>query len=116
MSSSPSTSKPDSSNSLPQPQQARQSTATTRRVRWRQKRLLLLLVFVAIWLFVAYKLFVSPIAYKKPKRPRVIHADRYSETHKFRPAASPVVTETLADGTLLVRGAFRNPYQQHDEL
>lgn len=34
--------------------------------------------------------------------------DRYSDKYRFRPAASPVVTEKLKDGRILVRGAFRN--------
>lgn len=29
----------------------------------------------------------------------------YSEEHKYRPAASPVITETLKDGRLRIRGA-----------
>ena len=33
---------------------------------------------------------------------------RYSDKFKYRPAASPVVTERMKDGRLLVRGAFRN--------
>ncbi|KAG6813971.1 hypothetical protein H0H92_005226 [Tricholoma furcatifolium] len=36
---------------------------------------------------------------------RVIHASRYSKEHKFRPAASPIITETLRDGRVRVRGA-----------
>lgn len=32
-------------------------------------------------------------------------ADRYSNEHKFRPAASPIITERLPDGRLKVRGA-----------
>lgn len=30
---------------------------------------------------------------------------RYSDEHKYRPAASPVITETLADGRIRLRGA-----------
>ena len=30
---------------------------------------------------------------------------RYSKEHKYRPAASPIITETLKDGRLRVRGA-----------
>ena len=29
---------------------------------------------------------------------------RYSKEHKFRPAASPVITETLKDGRTRIRG------------
>ncbi|KAG8897030.1 hypothetical protein FRB99_008506 [Tulasnella sp. 403] len=91
------------------PQQAQ----TRRRSRWRSKRAVSLLFFIAFWLIVAYKIF---IAGGRGKKPKIVHADRYSNKYKFRPAASPVVTETLRDGTLLVRGAFRNPYVEHDEL
>lgn len=34
---------------------------------------------------------------------------RYSKDHKFRPAASPVITETLRDGRVRVRGAHPTP-------
>ncbi|TDL25655.1 hypothetical protein BD410DRAFT_603295 [Rickenella mellea] len=37
-------------------------------------------------------------------RQQVIHASRYSKDHKFRPAASPVVTERLKDGKVRLRG------------
>jgi hypothetical protein len=30
---------------------------------------------------------------------------RYSKEHKFRPAASPIITETLKDGRIRIRGA-----------
>ena len=32
-------------------------------------------------------------------------ANRYSEEFKFRPAASPIITETLRDGRTRIRGA-----------
>ncbi|TRM70523.1 hypothetical protein BD626DRAFT_564146 [Schizophyllum amplum] len=37
--------------------------------------------------------------------PKIIYASRYSEEYKYRPAASPIITETLRDGRLRVRGA-----------
>ncbi|KAJ7446957.1 hypothetical protein FB451DRAFT_1148131 [Mycena latifolia] len=37
--------------------------------------------------------------------PKVVHASRYSKEFKYRPAASPILTETLKDGRLRVRGA-----------
>lgn len=59
------------------------------------------------------------------KKPKVIYASRYvrilpmhdisyfplsySKEHKFRPAASPVLTETLKDGRVRVRGALPTP-------
>ncbi|KAF8630807.1 hypothetical protein AX15_002709 [Amanita polypyramis BW_CC] len=39
------------------------------------------------------------------QKPKVVHANRYSKEHKFRPAASPIITETLKDGRVRVRGA-----------
>jgi len=74
---------------------------------------LLLTLFVAIWVFVAYKILFGGW---KSKKPRIIHADRYSKKYKYRPAASPVITETLKDGTIRLRGAFQNPYAARDEL
>ncbi|KAJ7064041.1 hypothetical protein C8F01DRAFT_1367463 [Mycena amicta] len=38
-------------------------------------------------------------------KPKVVYANRYSNDFKFRPAASPVITETLKDGRTRVRGA-----------
>ena len=34
---------------------------------------------------------------------------RYSKEHKFRPAASPVITETLKDGRTRLRGSYATP-------
>jgi len=34
---------------------------------------------------------------------------RYSKEHKFRPAASPVITETLKDGRTRLRGSYPTP-------
>jgi hypothetical protein len=36
---------------------------------------------------------------------RKIADNSYSEEYKYRPAASPVITETLKDGRLRIRGA-----------
>ncbi|KAI0926362.1 hypothetical protein AcW1_008559 [Taiwanofungus camphoratus] len=38
--------------------------------------------------------------------PKVVHANRYSKEYKYRPAASPVITERLKDGRMRVRGAM----------
>ncbi|KAJ7767907.1 hypothetical protein DFH07DRAFT_808083 [Mycena maculata] len=45
-----------------------------------------------------------PEAGPKPK-PKVIYANRYSNELKFRPADSPIITETLKDGWKRVPGA-----------
>ncbi|PVF95355.1 hypothetical protein CPB86DRAFT_875747, partial [Serendipita vermifera] len=36
---------------------------------------------------------------------QVVHANRYSNEFRFRPAASPIITETLPDGRTKLRGA-----------
>ncbi|KLT42207.1 hypothetical protein CC85DRAFT_228725, partial [Cutaneotrichosporon oleaginosum] len=41
----------------------------------------------------------------KSKQPEVIYATRYSDEFKYRPAASPVITEYLKDGRIRLRGA-----------
>ncbi|KAI0763344.1 hypothetical protein BD413DRAFT_484506 [Trametes elegans] len=41
----------------------------------------------------------------QPPQTKVVHASRYSKDYKFRPAASPIVTERLKDGRVRVRGA-----------
>ncbi|KLO17800.1 hypothetical protein SCHPADRAFT_994134 [Schizopora paradoxa] len=57
-------------------------------------------VVVLLALFFAYHLFLSP-----KEVPKVVHANRYSKDFKYRPAASPVITETLKDGRTRLRGA-----------
>ncbi|KAL5531005.1 hypothetical protein ACEPAG_3881 [Sanghuangporus baumii] len=59
----------------------------------------ILLIVVAIWLALAI------LRGSGRQRPKVVHANRYSEDYRFRPAASPVVTETLKDGRIRIRGA-----------
>ncbi|KAL7418501.1 hypothetical protein Q5752_006959 [Cryptotrichosporon argae] len=39
------------------------------------------------------------------RKPQVIYASRYSDEFKYRPAASPVITEYLKDGRMRIRGA-----------
>ncbi|KAJ8592589.1 hypothetical protein M405DRAFT_733000 [Rhizopogon salebrosus TDB-379] len=63
------------------------------------KRVALLLV-VAFLFWAAFQL--------KPQRsePKIIHAERYSKEFKYRPAASPIITERLKDGVVRLRGAY----------
>lgn len=63
------------------------------------KRVALLLV-TAFLFWAAFQL-QSPIS-----QPKTIHADRYSKEFKYRPAASPVITERLKDGVVRLRGAY----------
>ncbi|KAJ7838102.1 hypothetical protein B0H14DRAFT_3141210 [Mycena olivaceomarginata] len=58
---------------------------------------LLVLIFFCFWLAFQIKGHRAP--------PNVVHASRYSKEFKYRPAASPIVTETLKDGRVRVRGA-----------
>ncbi|KAN0086148.1 hypothetical protein V8E55_007282 [Tylopilus felleus] len=63
---------------------------------WRHAALVALLAML-IWL----------AFYLRPKpTPKVIYASRYSKEFKFRPAASPVITERLEDGRIRLRGAL----------
>ncbi|TFK47664.1 hypothetical protein OE88DRAFT_784501 [Heliocybe sulcata] len=63
------------------------------------KRALLLLFLLAL-LYLGLHLRLQ-----SPAETKVVHAQRYSKDYKFRPAASPVVTEKLKDGRVRVRGA-----------
>jgi hypothetical protein len=45
----------------------------------------------------------------KAWRKQIVHANRYSKEFKFRPAASPIITETLVDGRIKLRGALPEP-------
>ncbi|KAF9555894.1 hypothetical protein CPC08DRAFT_642253 [Agrocybe pediades] len=63
--------------------------------------LIVLLIF-ACWM--GFQLCSSMLAAKR--KPRIIYASRYSKEHKFRPAASPIITETLKDGRIRLRGAL----------
>ncbi|KAI0667915.1 hypothetical protein C8Q78DRAFT_304568 [Trametes maxima] len=65
------------------------------------KRVALILFLFAL-LYAGFKLRAS-VAQQQPSK--VLHASRYSKEYKFRPAASPVVTERLKDGRVRVRGA-----------
>ena len=50
--------------------------------------------------------FFSTLADKKNKLFFVKKKKRYSKDYKFRPAASPVITEYLKDGRMRLRGAL----------
>jgi len=67
------------------------------------KRLgLLLLLFFLFWAGLQLR---SGLLEAKQK-PKIVHASRYSKEHKYRPAASPIITETLKDGRTRLRGAL----------
>ncbi|KZP02637.1 hypothetical protein FIBSPDRAFT_826379 [Athelia psychrophila] len=68
---------------------------------WKRISLLIFVVFL-FWL----GLHMRGLGQKEDTR--IVHASRYSKEHKFRPAASPVVTEKLKDGRVRLRGAHIN--------
>jgi len=59
---------------------------------------LVVVVFVLFWLAFSMR---APLQ----REQRVVHAQRYSNEFKYRPAASPIVTEKLKDGRQRIRGA-----------
>ncbi|KAH6903274.1 hypothetical protein BKA70DRAFT_1302053, partial [Coprinopsis sp. MPI-PUGE-AT-0042] len=66
-------------------------------------RKILVAVSVLFFLWLAYA--VRKHYVRKATQPQIIYASRYSKEHKFRPAASPIITETLKDGRIRLRGA-----------
>ncbi|CAA7268590.1 unnamed protein product [Cyclocybe aegerita] len=70
------------------------------------KRLALVL-FMAFLFWVGFQLRAGLLEAKK--KPKVIYASRYSKEFKYRPAASPIITETLKDGRIRLRGAQATP-------
>ncbi|KAG5650667.1 hypothetical protein H0H81_011444 [Sphagnurus paluster] len=66
----------------------------------------LILVVCTLFLFWA-ALQLRGILYHE--KAQVIYASRYSKDYKFRPAASPIITETLKDGCVRIHGAGPAP-------
>ncbi|KAL1749255.1 putative phosphatase regulatory subunit-domain-containing protein [Schizophyllum fasciatum] len=64
---------------------------------WKRAGLLLALGLL-VWAALALREYAN-------RPPKIIYASRYSEEYKYRPAASPIITETLRDGRLRIRGA-----------
>ncbi|KAF9237002.1 hypothetical protein BU15DRAFT_49298 [Melanogaster broomeanus] len=64
---------------------------------WKRAALIAFLIFL-FWL--SYYMRRTPNV-----QPKVIHASRYSKEYKYRPAASPIITERLKDGRTRLRGA-----------
>ncbi|PIL32353.1 hypothetical protein GSI_05599 [Ganoderma sinense ZZ0214-1] len=63
-----------------------------------------LIVFLISLLYLGLKLRLNAIQ-KLETEPSVVHANRYSKDFKYRPAASPIITERLKDGRTRLRGA-----------
>ncbi|KAJ7143217.1 hypothetical protein C8R43DRAFT_579784 [Mycena crocata] len=68
---------------------------------WKRAGLLLLLAFL---FFLTFQIRAG-----RSGKAKIVHASstprRYSKEFKYRPAASPIITETLKDGRMRVRGA-----------
>ncbi|KAF9444661.1 hypothetical protein P691DRAFT_736132 [Macrolepiota fuliginosa MF-IS2] len=69
------------------------------------KRIVLIVAVVLLF----YLGFKARAALAHDRKSSVIYASRYSKEHKFRPAASPVITEMLKDGRTRLRGALPTP-------
>ncbi|KAJ8463463.1 hypothetical protein ONZ45_g17572 [Pleurotus djamor] len=52
----------------------------------------------------------------QPKEPQIVYAQRYSKEFKYRPAASPIITETLKDGRIRLRGTYPTPTPVNNEV
>ncbi|KAF8837989.1 hypothetical protein BDN67DRAFT_972198 [Paxillus ammoniavirescens] len=68
---------------------------------WKRVALIAFIIFL-FWLSFTFRL-------RKNAEPNVVHASRYSKEYKYRPAASPIVTERLKDGRTRLRGAYPTP-------
>ncbi|KAF8068074.1 hypothetical protein FPV67DRAFT_1581873 [Lyophyllum atratum] len=62
-----------------------------------------LIIFTIILFWLALSMRKS--LWTEKKSPKIVYATRYSKEHRFRPAASPIITETLKDGRIRIRGA-----------
>ncbi|KAF8198498.1 hypothetical protein BJ912DRAFT_951587 [Pholiota molesta] len=103
--SSPESSPAQSRSPSPEPQATPDSRFTQPTPSPFKRAALLLFVGLLLWvaLDMRFKLFDAK------RKPQIIHASRYSKEHKFRPAASPIITETLKDGRIRLRGALQTP-------
>ncbi|KAJ7177217.1 hypothetical protein C8R43DRAFT_974544 [Mycena crocata] len=87
--------KRDSDSSFPPPADPR--FVQTPPSLWKRTALLLLILFL---FFLTFQIRAA-----RSEKAKVVHASRYSREFKYRPAASPIITETLKDGRVRVRGA-----------
>ncbi|KIJ10322.1 hypothetical protein PAXINDRAFT_172189 [Paxillus involutus ATCC 200175] len=65
---------------------------------WKRVALIAFIIFL-FWLSFTFR-------QSKNVEPNVVHASRYSKEFKYRPAASPIVTERLKDGRTRLRGDY----------
>ncbi|WWC91605.1 uncharacterized protein L201_006551 [Kwoniella dendrophila CBS 6074] len=67
---------------------------------WKRVLLVIALIFMA-WL----SIWLGKKGMEESNKPTIIYASRYSDEHKYRPAASPVITEYLSGNRIRLRGA-----------
>ncbi|KAI5117665.1 hypothetical protein M0805_009698 [Coniferiporia weirii] len=79
------------------------SVATSTARNWLLLRRRLIVILLSAFLMVLVILVLNATGVTRPTD--VVHTTWYSKDHKFRPAASPVITGTLKDGRLRLHGA-----------
>ncbi|KAF9016902.1 hypothetical protein BDZ89DRAFT_1117914 [Hymenopellis radicata] len=77
-----------------------------RRASYSPLKRTILFIFVGL----AFAIVYSRLKAKSLERQnKIVYAKRYSDAFKFRPAASPIITETLKGGGTKLRGALPTP-------
>ncbi|KAF8917087.1 hypothetical protein CPB85DRAFT_238900 [Mucidula mucida] len=85
---------------------AREEEERPRRASYSPFKRTILFIFVGLALAIVYSRLKSKSLERQNK---VVYAKRYSDEFKFRPAASPIITETLKGGGTKLRGALPTP-------
>ncbi|KAG8738822.1 hypothetical protein FRC12_016542 [Ceratobasidium sp. 428] len=83
------------------PQIPTPASSTSKRSTHSAFRRVLLIPVVIFALYLSFKYYTWVTT---PVKPEIVYADRYSDKYKFRPAASPIITEKLNDGRIRIRG------------
>jgi len=73
-----------------------------------------LVAFVIFLFYLGY--WLRRMAITENNEDIIVHAERYSEQHKYRPAASPIIRRRLPDGRLEVRGDYHRVRTRRTEL
>ncbi|KAK7455820.1 hypothetical protein VKT23_010854 [Stygiomarasmius scandens] len=102
-SSSPITDTPPSQATAEDEQNSQDTVVSEHQVHPSPIKRTLWMIVIGLVLLLAFNSAYS--SWARSKRPQVVHAQRYSKEHKFRPAASPIITESLRDGRVRLRGA-----------
>ncbi|OCF44606.1 hypothetical protein I317_01493 [Kwoniella heveanensis CBS 569] len=72
---------------------------------WWKRVLLVIALFAMGWISIKLGSQGWGSGTKDGDKPTIIYASRYSDEHKYRPAASPVITEYLPGNRIRLRGA-----------